>query len=101
MSFFGVLEHQSLYSATHGTCDDIAVAVADPTWYRQMPDLLDAIDLLPDSKLSTVRERILSGMARCPGCTMVPGPGMGLGAAEGALLSNMVRSFSTPVLIRT
>ena len=101
MSFFGVLEHQSLYSATHGTWDDIAVAVADPTWYRQMPDLLDAIDLLPDSKLSTVRERILSGMARCPGCAMVPGPGMGLGAAEGALLSNMVRSFSTPVLIRT
>ena len=91
MSFLGVLEHQTLHSATHGTWDDIAVAVADPTLHTCMPVLLDAIGLPRDSKLSAVRDRILSGFALCDGCAIVPGPSIGIGTPEGALLSNMVR----------
>ncbi|KAI1783155.1 hypothetical protein LXA43DRAFT_1047721 [Ganoderma leucocontextum] len=94
MSFLGVLEHQSLHSPTHGTWDDIAVAVADPTWHARMPDLLDAIGLPQDSKLSAVRERILLGTARCVGCTTVPGPGGG--THEGASLCNMLMHVSGP-----
>ncbi|PIL30566.1 hypothetical protein GSI_07266 [Ganoderma sinense ZZ0214-1] len=100
MSFFGVLEHQSLHSVTHGTWDDIAVAPAEPSWRARMPDLLDAIGLPQDSKLSAVREHILSGTARCKasGCeNVVPGLGRGVGVlAEGALFCNMLRHVSRP-----
>ena len=100
MSFLSVLEHQSLHSTTHGSWDDIAVAPADPTLHTCMPDLLDAISLPRDSKLSAVRERILSGVPRCDGCAAMPGPGAGAGAPEGALLSNMVRLSRVPICSR-